>query len=212
MKRLGRVLYRLLVEVVDTVLPALVIAVLINLFVAQGTYVYGQSMEPNLHTDQRLIVEKVSYRLRGPRRGDIVVVRVPGHEIPLIKRVIGLPGEIVEVREGCVWVNGQPLDEAYLADIQQRDSGPHTVPASHLFVMGDNRNASNDSRFFGPVAFDRSWAGPGFLIGRFKSWGFCIPTAQWGCSRERRAPRHRGRAICSRQPRCFGLGAPRRVL
>jgi len=150
-------LYGLLVEIVDTVLPALVIAVLINLFVAQGTYVEGQSMEPNLHTDQRLIVEKVSYRLHGPQRGDIVVVRLPDHKVPLIKRVIGLPGERVEIREERVWVDGQLLDEVYLENIKQRPYGPLTVPDQHVFVMGDNRNSSNDSRFFGPVRYDQIW-------------------------------------------------------
>jgi signal peptidase I len=157
MNRLGKTLYALLVEVVDTFLPALVLAVLINLFVAQGTYVHGQSMEPNLHTDQRLIVEKVSYRLRGPRRGDIVVVRVEGHEIPPIKRVIGLPGETIEIREGQVWIDGQPLAEAYLAEIEQQDYGPYTVPPAHVFVMGDNRNWSGDSRIFGPVHLQDVW-------------------------------------------------------
>ena len=97
--KLRRMLYGLLIEVVDTVLPALVIAVLITLFVAQGTYVYGQSMEPNLHQDQRLIVEKISYRLRGPRRGDIVVVLVEGHDVPPIKRVIGLPNETIAMMD-----------------------------------------------------------------------------------------------------------------
>ena len=149
------------IELSETVLPAIVIAVLINLFLAQATRVYGHSMEPNLHTDQRLIVEKISYRLRGPRRGDIVVVHVPGHEVPPIKRVIGLPGEVVEIREGHVWLDGRSLDEAYLADIQQQDYGPYTVPARHVFVMGDNRNLSGDSRIFGPVPLEnvrgRAW-------------------------------------------------------
>lgn len=150
-------LYGLLSEIVDTVLPAIVIAILITLFVAQGTYVFGQSMEPNLHSDQRLIVEKVSYRLRGPRRGDIVVVQVSGYEIPPIKRVIGLPGETIEIRQGQVWIDGQALDEAYLADIVQQDYGPYTVPADHVFVMGDNRNLSGDSRLFGPVPLTNVW-------------------------------------------------------
>jgi len=150
-------LYGLLSEIVDTVLPAIVLAVLITLFVAQGTYVYGQSMEPNLHQDQRLIVEKVSYRLRGPRRGDIVVVQVPGHEIPPIKRVIGLPGETIEIRDGRVWVDGQALSETYLAEITQQDYGPYVVPAQHIFVMGDNRNVSGDSRLFGPVPLTNVW-------------------------------------------------------
>ena len=85
-----------LVELSETVLPAIVIAVLINLFLAQATRVYGHSMEPNLHTDQRLVVEKVSYRLHGPRRGDVVVLRMPerGPEL-LIKRVIAMTGETI---------------------------------------------------------------------------------------------------------------------
>jgi signal peptidase I len=138
-------------------LPAVVIAVLINLFVAQGTYVHGQSMEPNLHSDQRLIVEKISYRLRGPRRGDIVVVRVDGHDVPPIKRVIGLPGETVEIRDGHAWIDGRRLAEAYLDPILQQDYGPVTVPQEHVFVMGDNRNVSGDSRIFGPVHLREVW-------------------------------------------------------
>jgi signal peptidase I len=151
----------LLTEAVDTVLPAVVLAVLINLFVAQGIYVYGQSMEPNLHTNQRLIVEKVSYRWGAPRRGDIVVVRIPGNKVPPIKRVIALSGETIEIREGRVLVNGEHLEETYLADVEQQDYGPFTVPLQNVFVMGDNRNLSSDSRYFGPVPIDqilgRAW-------------------------------------------------------
>jgi signal peptidase I len=106
-------------------------------------------------------VEKVSYRLRSPRRGDIVVVHVAGHEVPPIKRVIGLPGETLEIRAGSVWIDGWPLEETYLADIQQQDYGPYTVPPEHVFVMGDNRPVSGDSRLFGPVhlsdVLGRAW-------------------------------------------------------
>jgi len=134
---------------------------LINLFFAQGTSVYGQSMEPNLHTDQRLIVEKVSYRLHPPRRGDIVIVDVKGYEIPLIKRVIGLPGETIEIRDNRVYIDGLPLQEGYLSDVRQRNYGPTEVASGHVFVMGDNRGASNDSRYFGPVPISqvlgRAW-------------------------------------------------------
>ena len=145
-----------LVELGETVLPAIVIAVLINLFLAQATRVYGSSMEPNLHTDQRLVVEKVSYRLHGPRRGDVVVIRMPerGPEL-LIKRIIGLPGETIEVRDGIVYVSGEPLDEEYLVRKTTGTYGPTTVPEGQVFVMGDNRGASNDSRIFGPVPLDR---------------------------------------------------------
>jgi signal peptidase I len=140
------------VEISETVLPAIVIAVLINLFLAQATRVYGHSMEPNLHTDQRLVVEKLSYRLHTPRRTDVVVLHIPDHSKELlIKRVIGLPGETIQVKDGGVYLDGQLLDEPYL-NVETRGSyGPLLIPPDHIFVMGDNRGASNDSRSFGPV-------------------------------------------------------------
>lgn len=120
-------------------------------------------MEPNLHTDQRLVVEKVSYRFHGPQRYDIVVLKLPsqGDDL-LIKRVIGLPGETVEIRDGQVYINGELLDEAFLeAETQPGRSGQVTVPPLHVYVLGDNRNHSNDSRSFGPVAIEnivgRAW-------------------------------------------------------
>ena len=141
-----------LLELGETVLPAIVIAVLINLFLAQATRVYGSSMEPNLHTDQRLVVEKMSYRLHEPQRGDVVVLRMPerGPEL-LFKRVVALPGETIEVRDGNVLVNGVALQEPYLSRPTNGTYGPTLVPEGQLFVMGDNRGASNDSRVFGPV-------------------------------------------------------------
>ncbi len=148
---LGRSLHFLLAKVVDTVLPAFIIALLINFFLAQGTYVHGQSMEPNLHSEQRLIIEKVSYRLHGPGRGDIVVIQVQEYEIPLIKRVVGMPGETVEIRDNRLYIDGELLAEGYLPGAVQRSYGPVQVPLDHIFVMGDNRNASNDSRAFGAV-------------------------------------------------------------
>jgi signal peptidase I len=145
-----------LIELGETVLPAIVIAVLINLFLAQATRVYGSSMEPNLHTDQRLVVEKVSYRLHTPHRGDVVVVRMPerGPDL-LIKRIIALPGETIDIRNGTVYINQQPLDEPYLVRRSGSSYGPTTVPEGHVFVLGDNRGASNDSRVFGAVSIDR---------------------------------------------------------
>jgi signal peptidase I len=150
------------IELSETVLPAIVIAVLINLFLAQATRVYGHSMEPNLHTDQRLVVEKLSYRLHSPRRADVVVLHIPDHSKELlIKRVIALPGETIQIKNGSVYINEEYLDEPYL-DVETRGSyGPLTIPPDHIFVMGDNRGASNDSRSFGPVHVDqvvgRAW-------------------------------------------------------
>ena len=149
-------------EILETLLPAALIAILINLFLAQATRVYGQSMEPNLHTDQRLVVEKVSYWFHGPRRGDIVVLKLPerGSEL-LLKRVVALAGERIEIRDGQVFVDGSPLDEPYLTQRTQGAMPAQVVPPFTVFVLGDNRGASNDSRAFGPVPLNhivgRAW-------------------------------------------------------
>ncbi|MCG3211005.1 MAG: Signal peptidase I T [Anaerolineae bacterium] len=153
-------LLRLTREVLETIVPAVLIALLINLFMAQATRVYGQSMEPSLHTDQRLIVEKLSYNrflrqtlgLEGPQRGNVVVISLESQNNELlIKRVIGLPGDTIEVRDNRVFVNNRPLNEPYVADITAGYYGPIVVPPLHIFVLGDNRNFSNDSRNFGTI-------------------------------------------------------------
>lgn len=149
-------------EVLETVLPALVIVLVINMFLAQATRVEGQSMEPNLHDNQRLIIEKVSYYVHPPRRGDIIVLKLPNHRSDaLIKRVIGLPGETVEIRNGVVLINGEPLDEPYLNQSTYQGMPPRVVPEGEVFVLGDNRGFSNDSRSFGFVPFSdivgRAW-------------------------------------------------------
>ncbi len=153
-------------DLFGTILPAVLIALLIHAFLAQATRVYGQSMEPNLHSDERLVVEKLSYRFHGPRRGDIVVLRDPsgGPEL-LIKRVIGLPGERVTVADGRVYIDGVPLDEPYLSQPTLGTSRTWLIPPLTVFVMGDNRSASRDSRVFGPVPLDQ-------IIGRvlFRYW------------------------------------------
>ncbi len=157
-------------EILETIVPAVLIALLINLFLAQATRVYGQSMEPNLHTDQRLVVEKLSYNryirywlgLSGPERGDVVVIRL--HEQSdelLIKRVIGMPGDEVAIHDGQVFVNDRPLAEPYLAGATTGFYGPAIIPPLHIFVLGDNRGFSNDSRSFGTIPLEdvvgRAW-------------------------------------------------------
>ena len=149
-------------EVAETVIPAVAIALIINLFLAQATQVLGQSMEPTLHTTQRVVVEKVTYRFfHGPRRGDIVVINMPKQSEMLIKRVIGLPGETIEVRKGEVYIEGERLEEPWAVRLGGGSYGPRTIPPLHVFVLGDNRGASNDSRNFGPVPIEhivgRAW-------------------------------------------------------
>jgi signal peptidase I len=159
----GRRVVRLLREVLETVLPAILIALLINVFIGQATRVEGQSMEPNLHSNQRLVVEKLSYRFHGPRRFDVVVLRLPsqGEEL-LIKRVVGLPGETIEIRDGLVFINDDSLDEGFVpGETRPGRAERVTVPPLHVYVLGDNRNHSNDSRSFGPVPIEnivgRAW-------------------------------------------------------
>ncbi|MBN1581873.1 MAG: signal peptidase I [Anaerolineae bacterium] len=145
----------------ETIAPAFVIALLITYFVGEKTVVLGHSMEPSLHQDEQLIVDKLSYRFHYPERGDIVIVDVPDSNLPLIKRVIGLPGETLEIKDNRVFINGQALSEPYLSDVAQHRYGPIEIPPEHIFVMGDNRNASRDSRAIGPVRVDqiiaRAW-------------------------------------------------------
>jgi signal peptidase I len=141
-------------EIGETVIPAVIIALFINLFLAQATQVLGQSMEPTLHSSQRVVIEKVSYRLHGPRRGDIIVIDSDDQSEMLIKRVVGLPGETVQVKSGRVLINGEPLEEPWTTRQGGGSFGPETVPPLHVFVLGDNRGASNDSRNFGPVPID----------------------------------------------------------
>lgn len=164
-RTLLRMARTVLSEAVSTLLPAVLIAVVIHLFLAQATRVYGQSMEPTLHTDDRVIVEKISYRLHPPQRGDIVVVKLNGTSPALIKRIIGLPGETIAIHDGRVYINGAPLDEPYLHRPTHGYLPPTRIPPMHYFVLGDNRDASRDSRSFGPVpreaivgrAFFRYW-------------------------------------------------------
>jgi len=141
-------------EIGETVIPAVVIALFINLFLAQATQVLGQSMEPTLHSSQRVVIEKVTYRFHGPRRGDVVVINSSGQSEMLIKRVVGLPGETIEVKDGRVHVNGRRLEESWTMKPGGGHYGPRTVPPLHVFVLGDNRGASNDSRNFGPVPIE----------------------------------------------------------
>ena len=149
-------------EVVETILPAVLIALMIHLFLAQATRVEGYSMEPTLHGHERLVIEKLSFHFHTPERGDIVVLRVPdyGKEM-LIKRVIGLPGDTISVENGQVIINGELLNENYINGPPRGAYGPTIVPDDSVFVMGDNRNNSKDSRSFGTIPYDdivgRAW-------------------------------------------------------
>jgi signal peptidase I len=157
-----------LVEWLVVVAVAISSALLVRAYVVQQFAVEGESMLSTLQDGDRVLVNRLSYRLHDPRRGDVVVLkRFDGNatERDLIKRVIGLPGETVEVRSCVVYIDDLELKEPYLDPaIQQRDGcgsdqAPIEVPEDSVFVLGDHRGKSSDSRAFGPVADD-------FLIGR----------------------------------------------
>ncbi|MBE2225062.1 MAG: signal peptidase I [Anaerolineae bacterium] len=145
---------RFTLELFSTAVRAGILAFLIIYFIAQTHIVHGYSMEPNLHENQRIIVEKVSYRFEMPNRGDIVVIDVADSDVPLIKRVIGLPGESVGIVNGQLIVNEQVLNEPYLSPFPTYNYPITIVPDDHIFVMGDNRPVSRDSRSFGAVSLD----------------------------------------------------------
>ena len=161
---------RVFVDWVIVVVVALLVAFLVRTFVLAHFVVDGSSMHPTLETGDRVFVNKMSYRLHDPNRGDVVVLhQITGaSERDLIKRVIGLPGEEIEMRACTVLIaeldqNGQPgpqraLEEPYLDPASAGSCGgdfePVVVPEDHVFVMGDNRGGSQDSRQLGPIDED----------------------------------------------------------
>lgn len=146
------------VEAVQTLGLSIILALGIRTFVAEARYIPSGSMEPTLEINDRLVVEKVSYRFNPPERGDIVVFWPPDELFEegerrdaYIKRVIGLPGDTVEVTDGVVYVNDEPLDEDYTKEPPAYLWGPETVPEDSYLVLGDNRNSSYDSHSWGFV-------------------------------------------------------------
>ncbi|WP_238189090.1 signal peptidase I [Paenibacillus sp. L3-i20] len=135
---------------------AIVIALLFQNYAYAQTEVHNVSMQNTLVAGQRLIEDKVSYYFNDPEQGDIVIINGPEHESRIVKRVIALSGQVVDIRNGNVIIDGVELNETYAKGETYAGSVamPYTVPADHIFVLGDNREHSEDSRMFGPVALD----------------------------------------------------------
>jgi signal peptidase I len=151
---------------------AVLIALLVRNFVVQSFRIPSGSMEPTLAIGDRVLVNRLSYRLHDVNRGDVIVFKrpgsapaAPGDPEDLIKRVIGLPGDTVVARDGIVYVNDRPLDEPYLPAGTSTTNleDPVTVAEGELFVMGDNRDNSSDSRFIGTIPVD-SVVGRAFAV------------------------------------------------
>lgn len=132
-------------EWVNSILLAVILAVVIRVFFFQVTIVEGTSMSPTLQNYERLIVNKAIYYFREPQKGDVVVFNYSSHR-DFIKRIVALEGDIVEIKNNLLYINSQVQEEPYLDVEQMSDYGPAVVPPDHAFVMGDNRNDSMDSR------------------------------------------------------------------
>lgn len=142
-------------EVIETVVLTLLIFLVIR-FVIQSYHVEGPSMQPGLHTDEYVLVNKVAYLFQAPGRGDIIVFHYP-HDTTqdFIKRIVGLPGDTVKTDQTHVWVDGVLLKEPYIQEaINPNPPTSWKVPPDDYFVLGDNRRVSDDSRYWGFVPKD----------------------------------------------------------
>ena len=153
----------------------LILAVIIVIAIPKTVQTFGvvmSSMEPSFHEGQRLLVNKAVYYFREPQRGEVIIFEAPDErQGDYIKRVIALPGDTVEIKDGAVYVNGSKLDEAYIKDSPSYTLEEQKIPENNYFVLGDNRNNSDDSH--------RGWLVPGEnLIG--KAWISTWPPDTWG--------------------------------
>jgi signal peptidase I len=176
---------RTILDTLETILLSLVLFLAINA-VSERIRVESISMQPTLFPGDYVIVNKLAYRFNQlPSRGDVIVFRYPPNPdaIPYIKRIIGLPGDQIHIADGIVFVNGQPVIEPYLTVTTSR-GGDWSVPSGQLFVMGDNRNNSSDSRSWGFVPLEN-------IIGRAEL--IYLPPQHWGFL-------HENIAVASPQP------------
>ena len=160
-------------DILGTIILAIIIFLLLQ-FTIQSFIVHGPSMENSFHNGDRLLVLKheVPYLLHGPERGDVTIFHPPVNlSEDYIKRIIGLPGDTVEIKKGIVYINGTELDEPYIKEPPRYTLAPTDVPENHYFFLGDNRNNSNDSH--------NGWMVPSEnIIG--KAWLSIWPPTQWG--------------------------------
>lgn len=157
-----KVIVAFVMDILETVVFVGSLFIVVYLFILQPNQVKGASMEPTFETSDYIFTSKVTYKFRQPERGDVVVFKSPSNpDIEYIKRVIGLPGDTVLISSGEVYVDGKQLQEPYIAAKTNvwdggyaKDSVSITVPPGDLWVMGDNRPRSSDSREFGPIPID----------------------------------------------------------
>jgi len=134
-------------EWIKAILLAVVLALIVRIFLFEAIVIHQSSMYPTYEEGDRVVIGKLMYHFQEPERGDVVVFRTKDMARPFIKRAIGLPGETVEIHDQAVYIDGEPLDEPYIYQPMLGEYGPVVVPEGHLFVLGDNRNNSEDSRY-----------------------------------------------------------------
>jgi len=166
-------LARFMADNLETLLIAFLLAMFIRSYIIATFYIPSESMEDTLLVGDRLIGTRFDFLFRHPKKGEIVIFVYPVNpKIRLIKRMIGYPGDLIMVRDGILYINGQRQDEPYIKEKMSgwgKNFGPVRVPEDHYFVIGDNRNNSNDSRFWnlkGTMPFAGFWKDPdnvGFL-------------------------------------------------
>lgn len=138
-----------------TIIIPVVAALLIHQYLFTFARVDGTSMLDTLHENNIMGVSRLHYRLNEPQRGEIITCNYPGEGNKLfVKRIIGLPGETIEIREGTVYIDGEPIAETYLTRVDDQSMDPITLAKDEIFVMGDNRPVSRDSRAVGPLTLD----------------------------------------------------------
>lgn len=157
--RIFRKVSSLILDAIEVTVIALAMFVVMYLFLFQPHQVRGNSMYPNLHDNDYLLTDKITYQLREPKRGDTIIFRAPkNEEYDYIKRIVGLPGDTVRVNDGKIYVNDELLTEDYLSSDSftyggrfWKENQSIPVPEDQYFVLGDNRSHSSDSREWGPV-------------------------------------------------------------
>jgi signal peptidase I len=142
-----------LFDLAKTIIIAALIVIPIRIFIFQPFIVKGESMQPNFQNNDYIIVDQLSYRLRDPKRGEIIVFKLKESNQKLIKRIIGLPGEKIEIKENQIIIQDEILTEKYIpASFQLGQDKDFLLEQDEYFVLGDNRNASYDSRRFGLIS------------------------------------------------------------